>query len=65
MNDPLFYHFDNGNVKTHRLMTFVDGEVKVIWELDSFADVKEMIRRYNLEEQQARNTGVTYEIEVM
>ena len=41
MNDPLFYHIDNGNPKTHRLKLLIDGVVKVIWELESIDLVKE------------------------
>jgi hypothetical protein len=65
MNDPMFYHFDNGVPKTHRLKLFVDGKVKVIWELESSVDVEETICRYNLNEQMARDPGVTFKIEDM
>ena len=63
MSDPLFYHIDNGNPKTHRLKALVDGEVVVIWELESIDLVNEKIDQYNLADN--KDPGVTYEIEVM
>ena len=63
MNDPLFYHIDNGNPKTHRLKLLIDGVVKVIWELESIYLVKEKIDHYDLANN--KDPGVTYEIEVM
>ena len=63
MTAPLFYHYDNGNPKTHRLKCLVDGEVKVIWELESIDLVNETIDHYNLADN--KDPGVTYEIEVM
>jgi hypothetical protein len=63
MSDPLFYHIDNGNPKTHRLKALVDGEVKVIWELESIDLVNEKIDQYNLANN--KDPGVTHEIEVM
>ena len=63
MSDPLFYHIDNGEPKTHRLKCLVDGEVKVIWELESIDLVNETIDHYNLADN--KDPGVTYEIEVM
>ena len=63
MTAPLFYHIDNGEPKTHRLKCLVDGEVKVIWELESIDLVNETIDHYNLADN--KDPGVTYEIEVM
>ena len=63
MTAPLFYHIDNGNPKTHRLKFLVDGEVKVIWELESIDLVNEKIDQYDLAIN--KDPGVTYEIEVM
>ena len=63
MTVPLFYHIDNGNPKTHRLKLLVDGEVKVIWELESIDLVNEKIDQYKLADN--KDPGVTYEIEVI
>ena len=63
MTDPLFYHIDNGNPKTHRLNLLVDDVVKVIWELESIDLVNEKIDQYGLADN--KDPGVTYEIEVM
>ena len=63
MSDPLFYHYDNGNPKTHRLKALVDGEVVVIWELESIELVAHKIHLHNLADN--KDPGVTYEVEVM
>ena len=63
MSDPLFYHIDNGNPKTHRLKFLVDGVVKVIWELESIDLVNEKIDQYDFAIN--KDPGVTYEIEEM
>ena len=66
MSDPLFYHIDNGEPKTHRLKCLVDGEVKVIWELESIDLVNHKIHLHNLNNwRKNKDPGVTYEIEVM
>ena len=63
MTAPLFYHIDNGEPKTHRLKCLIDGEVKVIWELESIDLVNHKIHLHNLADN--KDPGVTYEIEVM
>ena len=63
MSAPLFCHIDNGNPKTHRLKALVDGEVKVIWELESIWQCYDKVDEYNLANN--KDPGVTHEIEVM